>query len=138
MLSGNKLKTLDFSNNPLVKTFTVLNNELTDVTIGANTATGHTFQFGGNKLTSFSLKDATNLANSFVYLRDNDLTTLELPEGKTVKRLWADGNAFTLAQLYALKSLASQTFTYATTFTKAQAQQPYAIAESINVNGTVV
>ena len=137
VLSGNKLTSLDFTNNPLVKTFTVLNNELTDVTIGANTASGHTFQFGGNKLTSFSLKDATNLATSFVYLRDNDLTSLELPEGKTVRRIWADGNAFTLAQLYAMKSLATQTFTYATTYTKAQAQKPYVIAESINVGETV-
>lgn len=126
VLSGNKLKTLDFSNNPLVKTFTVLNNQLTDVTIGANTAKGHTFQFGGNKLTKFSLKDATNLSTSFVYLRDNNLTELELPAA--VRRIWVDGNDFTLAQLYALKGMATQTFTYATTFTKENAQAPLQIA----------
>jgi len=126
VLSGNKLKTLDFSNNPLVKTFTVLNNQLTDVTIGANTAKGHTFQFGGNKLTKFSLKDATNLSTSFVYLRDNNLTELELPAD--VRRIWVDGNDFTLAQLYALKGMATQTFTYATTFTKENAQAPLQIS----------
>ena len=123
--SGNQLTTLDFSNNPLIKTFTCLNNQLTSVTIGANTAKGHTFQFGGNKLTKFSLKDATNLSTSFVYLRDNELTELELPTA--VRRIWVDGNNFTLAQLYAMKSLASQTFTYATTYTKENAQAPLAI-----------
>ena len=134
VLSGNKLTTLDFTNNPLVKTFTVLNNQLTDVNIGANTAKGHTFQFGGNKLTSFSLAEATDLATSFVYLRDNDLTSLTLPAA--VRRIWVDGNAFNLAQLYELKSLASQTFTYATTFTKEQAQQPYAI-DATSTTGTI-
>ncbi len=123
--SGNQLTTLDFSNNPLIKTFTCLYNQLTSVTIGANTAKGHTFQFGGNKLTKFSLKDATNLSTSFVYLRDNELTELELPTA--VRRIWVDGNNFTLAQLYAMKSLASQTFTYATTYTKENAQAPLAI-----------
>ena len=135
VLSGNKLQTLDFTNNPLIRTFTVLNNELTNVTIGANTAKGHTFQFGGNKLTSFSLKDATDLATSYVYLRDNSLTSLELPSN--VKRIWVDGNAFTLAQLADLKRLATQTFTYASTFTKPQAQAPYAIAESVKVGETI-
>lgn len=125
VLSGNKLTTLDFSNNPLVKTFTVLNNQLTDVTIGANTTKGHTFQFGGNKLTKFSLKDVTNLSTSYVYLRDNDLTELELPAA--VRRIWVDGNAFTLAQLYELKGMATQTFTYATLFTKESAQAPMQI-----------
>ena len=94
VLSGNQLTTLDFTNNPLIKTFTVLNNQLTDVKIGANTAKGHTFQFGGNKLTSFSLAEATDLATSFVYLRDNDLTSLTLPSA--VRRIWVDGNAFNL------------------------------------------
>ncbi|MBQ8712015.1 MAG: hypothetical protein IJ551_04225 [Prevotella sp.] len=125
VLSNNKIATLDFSNNPVIKTFTCLNNQLTSVTIGANTAKGHTFQFGGNKLTKFSLKDAKDLATSFVYLRDNELTELELPS--TVRRIWVDGNNFTLAQLYALKSLASQTFTYATLFTKENAQAPLEI-----------
>ena len=135
VLSGNKLQTLDFTNNPLIRTFTVLNNELTNVTIGANTAKGHTFQFGGNKLTSFSLKDVADVATSFVYLRDNSLTSLELPS--KVRRMWLDGNAFTLAQLAALKDSATQTFTYATTFTKPQAQAPYAIAESVKVGETI-
>lgn len=129
VLSGNKLQTLDFTNNPLIRTFTVLNNELTNVTIGANTAKGHTFQFGGNKLTSFSLKDVADVATSFVYLRDNSLTSLELPS--KVRRMWLDGNAFTLAQLAALKDSATQTFTYATTFTKPQAQAPYVIDKVI-------
>ncbi|MBQ8064615.1 MAG: hypothetical protein IJ200_03040, partial [Prevotella sp.] len=68
---------------------------------------------------------AKDLATSFVYLRDNELTELELPS--TVRRIWVDGNNFTLAQLYALKSLASQTFTYATLFTKENAQAPLEI-----------
>ena len=125
VLSNNKIETLDFSNNPIVKTFTCLNNQLTSVTIGANTAKGHTFQFGGNKLTKFSLKDATDLTTSFVYLRDNDLTELELPAA--VRRIWVDYNAFTLAQLYALKALATQTFTYATADPNKEAQAPMQI-----------
>ena len=126
VLSGNQLTTLDFTNNPLIKTFTCLNNQLTSVTIGANTAKGHTFQFGGNKLTTFSLAEATDLATSFVYLRDNELTSLDLPAN--VRRIWVDGNNFTLAQLYELKGKATQTFTYATTYTKAEAQAPLTIA----------
>ena len=135
MLTNNKIATLDFSNNPKLKSMTCLNNELTSVTVGANTATGHTFQFGGNKLTSFSLMDATNVTGAFVYLRDNDLTDLQLPSN--VRRIWVDGNAFNLKQLYELKSKATQTFTYATTFTKEYAQKPYEIPEQIDVNGTV-
>lgn len=135
MLSNNKITSLDFSNNPLIKTFTCLNNELTTVTIGTNTATGHTFQFGGNKLTSFSLMNATNIANAYVYLRDNELTELQLPSN--VRRIWIDGNAFTMAQVYELKPKATQTFTYATTYTKEYAQKPYEIPETINVNETV-
>ena len=134
VLTNNQLTTLDFTNNPLVKTFTVLNNQLTDVIIGANTNKNHTFQFGGNKLTTFSLADVANLSGSFVYLRDNDLTSIVLPAA--VKRLWVDGNAFNLAQLYELKAQATQTFTYATTFTKEQAQQPYAI-DATSTTGTV-
>ena len=132
VLTNNKISTLDFTANPLVKTFTCLNNELTNVTIGANTAKGHTFQFGGNKLTSFSLMECTNLANSYVYLRDNDLKELQLPSA--VRRIWVDGNAFTLSQLYELKGQATQTFTYATTFTKPEAQQPM----EITADGSVV
>ena len=135
VLSNNKITSLDFSNNKVIKTFTCLNNELTSVTIGANTATGHTFQFGGNKLTSFSLMQATSLANSYVYLRDNEINDLQLPAN--VRRIWVDGNAFTLSQLYELKSKATQTFTYATTYTKDYAQKPYQIPETIDVNGTV-
>lgn len=135
VLSNNKLKTLDFTNNPLVKTITCLNNELTSVTIGTNTAKGHTFQFGGNKLTSFSLMQATDLATSFVYLRDNQLSELKLPAA--VRRLWVDGNKFTLTQLNELKPLATQTFTYASTYTSEFAQAPYEIPEKIDVNGTV-
>ena len=132
VLTNNKISTLDFTANPLVKTFTCLNNELTNVTIGANTAKGHTFQFGGNKLTSFSLMECTNLATSYVYLRDNDLKELQLPSA--VSRIWVDGNALTLSQLYELKGLATKTFTYATTFTKPEAQQPM----EITANGSVV
>lgn len=135
VFSNNKLTELDFTNNPLVKTFTCLDNELTSVTIGDNTASGHTFQFGGNKLTTFSLKQATNLATSFVYLRNNQLTELELPAA--VRRIWVDGNKFTLAQLNEFKALATQTYTYATTFTGEFAQAPYEIPENINVNATV-
>ena len=132
VLTNNKISTLDFTANPLVKTFTCLNNELTNVTIGANTAKGHTFQFGGNKLTSFSLMECTNLATSYVYLRDNDLNELQLPSA--VRRIWVDGNALTLSQLYELKGQATQTFTYATTFTKPEAQQPM----EITADGSVV
>ena len=132
VLTNNKISTLDFTANPLVKTFTCLNNELTNVTIGANTAKGHTFQFGGNKLTSFSLMECTNLATSYVYLRDNDLKELQLPSA--VSRIWVDGNALTLSQLYELKGLATKTFTYATTFTKPEAQQPM----EITADGSVV
>lgn len=139
VLSGNKLTTLDVSKNVLAKTITVLNNQLATVNLGANTNKKHTINLGNNKLTAIDLSQFADASGSFIYLRDNDLTgdAIKLAEGKTVQRLWVDGNAFTLAQLYALKSLATQTFTYATTFTKAQAQQPYAIAEAIKVGETV-
>ena len=139
VLSGNKLTSLDLSKNTQAKTITVLNNQLNSITLGANANKNHSINLGNNKLTSVDLSQFSNLTGSYIYLRDNDLTgdAIRLPEGMTVKRLWVDGNAYTLAQLYALKSLATQTFTYATTFTKAQAQQPYAIAESINVGETV-
>ena len=131
MLTNNKVQTLDLSNNKILKTMTCLNNELTSVNIGANEAKNHTFQFGGNKLTTFSLKEVTNLSGSYVYLRDNELTEVELPAA--VKRLWLDGNNFTLAQLYAYKSMATQTFTYATTYTKESAQAPMTIEAKGNV-----
>ena len=137
VLTGNQLETLDFTSNPLVKTFQVLDNQLTSVTIGENTAKGHTFQFGGNKLTTFDLSKASDLATSFVYLRDNDLSEVVLPADATVRRFWLDGNAFTLAQLYELKSKATQTFTYATTYTKEYAQVPYEIAGSLSTGETV-
>ena len=139
VLSGNKLTTLDLSNNPVAKTITVLNNQLTSINLGANTATGHTINLGNNKLTSVDLSQFANTTNSFIYLRDNNLTgdAIKLPANAVVKRLWVDGNAFTLAQLYALKNLATQTFTYATTYTKAQAQAPYELPVKIDVNGTV-
>ena len=139
VLSGNKLTTLDLSNNPVAKTITVLNNQLTSINLGANTATGHTINLGNNKLTSVDLSQFANTTSSYIYLRDNSLTgdAIKLPANAVVKRFWLDGNAFTLAQLYALKSLATQTFTYATTYTKAQAQAPYELPVKIDVNGTV-
>ena len=135
VLSGNKLTSLDLTHNPVAKTITVLNNQLTSVTFGENTTSNHTINLGGNKLTSLSLKDATNITNSFVYLRDNELTSIELPAN--VKRLWVDGNNFTMTQLYELKGKVSQTFTFATTFTKPQAQAPYAIAEKMEIGASV-
>ena len=139
VLSGNKLTTLDLSNNPVAKTITVLNNQLTEVILGANTATKHTIQFGGNKLAAIDLSQFTDVTGAYLRLRDNifaEATAIMLPEGQKVKQLWVDGNAFTLSQLYAAKSL-TQTFTYATTYTKAQAQAPYELPVKIDVNGTV-
>ena len=136
VLSGNKLTTLDLSKNTVAKTITVLNNQLTEVTLGANTATKHTIQFGGNKLAAIDLSQFTDVTGAYLRLRDNifaEATAIKLPEGQKVKQLWVDGNAFTLSQLYAAKSLATQTFTYATT----QAQAPYELPVKIDVNGTV-
>ncbi len=136
-LSNNKLTTLDFTNNPLIKTFTVLNNELTAVTFGVNTTKNHTIQFGGNKLTGIDLTGFTTYSGTYLRLRDNNISNaadIILPG--TINQLWADGNALSLSELYALKSKA-KTLTYATLFESEQAQQPYAIAESIEVNGTV-
>lgn len=137
ILSNNKLKTLDFTNNPLIKTFTVLNNELTSVTFGENTAKNHTIQFGENKLTGIDLSGFKTFSGTYLRLRDNNISkaaNIVLP-GK-IGQIWADGNALPLNELYELKSKA-KTVTYASTYTKAQAQQPYAIAESINVGETV-
>lgn len=137
VLSGNKLKTLDFTNNPLIKTFTVLNNELTSVTFGENTVKNHTIQFGGNNLTGINLSGFKTFSGTYLRLRDNNISkaaNIVLP-GK-IGQIWADGNALPLNELYELKSKA-KTVTYASTYTKAQAQQPYAIAESINVGETV-
>ena len=128
VLSNNKLTTLDLSNNTLLKTMTVMNNEIEEVVIGANTAKGHTIQFGGNKLKSIDLSQMTDISTSFVYLRDNvEMNDIVFPEGKTVRRLWVDGDAFTLAQLYDLKNKVSQTFTYATTYASATPQAPMTI-----------
>ncbi len=136
VLSNNKLKTLDFTNNPLVKTITCLNNELTSVTFGENTASKHTIQFGGNKLTTINLSGFTDFSGTYLRLRDNELTEIVLP-GK-INQIWADGNHFTLAQLYALQMLSQiKNFTYATSYTKEYAQAPYEIPEKIDVNGTV-
>ena len=129
VLSGNKLQTLDLSNNPLVKTLTVLNNGLTSVVFGSNTASKHTFNLGGNKLTSVDLTGLTDYSKSYLRFRDNELTEIKLP-GK-VGQIWVDGNAFTLSQLYALKAQAG-TFTYASTFTKENAQQPMEITADGN------
>jgi len=134
VLSGNKLTALDLSNNPLVKTLTVLNNALESVTFGENTNQKHTLNLGGNKLKTLDLTGFTTYSGTYLRVRDNELSEIKLP-GK-ISQIWADGNAFTLAQLYALKSQAN-TLTYASTFTKEQAQQPYVIAESINVGETV-
>ncbi len=123
--SGNQLTTLDLSSNPVAKTVTVLNNQLTSVIFGANTATKHTINVGGNKLTSLDLMQFADCSGTYLRARDNDLTEVKLPA--KVSQFWADGNAFTLAQLYDLKSMA-KTLTYATTFTKAEAQAPLTIA----------
>lgn len=134
VLSGNKLTSLDLSKNAVAKTITVLNNQLTSVTFGENTAAKHTINLGGNKLATLDLTQFTTFDGTYLRVRDNDLTEIKLP-GK-INQLWADGNAFTLAQLYALKDQA-KTLTYATTFTKPQAQAPYAIAENIKVGETI-
>ena len=134
VLSGNKLTALDLSNNPLVKTLTVLNNGLESVTFGANTTSKHTLNLGGNKLKSLDLTGFTTYSGTYLRVRDNELSEIKLP-GK-ISQIWADGNAFTLAQLYALKSQAN-TLTYATTFTKEQAQQPYEIPAVIAPGASV-
>ena len=121
VLSGNKLSVLDLSKNPLVKTLTVLNNELASVTFGENTTSKHTINLGGNKLTSVDLSGFTTYSGTYLRVRDNELKEIVLP-GK-IGQIWADGNAFTLSQLYALKSQAN-TLTYASTYTKPEAQQP--------------
>ena len=129
VLSGNKLSVLDLSKNPLVKTLTVLNNELASVTFGENTTSKHTINLGGNKLTSVDLSGFTTYSGTYLRVRDNELKEIVLP-GK-IGQIWADGNAFTLSQLYALKSQAN-TLTYASTYTKPEAQQPMAITADGN------
>ena len=129
VLSGNKLSVLDLSKNPLVKTLTVLNNELASVTFGENTASKHTINLGGNKLTSVDLSGFTTYSGTYLRVRDNELKEIVLP-GK-IGQIWADGNAFTLSQLYALKSQAN-TLTYASTYTKPEAQQPMVITADGN------
>ena len=131
VLSGNKLTALDLSKNPLVKTLTVLNNALTSVTFGENTTSKHTINLGGNKLSTIDLTGFANYSGTYLRVRDNELSEIVLP-GK-IGQIWADGNAFTLSQLYALKSLAG-TLTYATTYTSENAQQPM----EITVDGSTV
>ena len=126
VLSGNKLTTLDFTNNTLAKTITVLDNQLTSVTFGDNTATKHTIQLGGNKLTTIDLSKFADASGMYLRLRDNDLTGDAIKLPCAIKQLWADGNAFTLAQLYALKAQVG-TLTYATLYTKENAQAPMQI-----------
>ena len=134
VLSGNKLTSLDLTNNPVAKTITVLNNQLTSVTFGENTTSKHTINLGGNKLTSLDLTQFTTFDGMYLRVRDNELSEIKLP-GK-IKQLWADGNSFTMAQLYALKSQAG-TLTFTSVFTKPQAQAPYAIAEKMEIGASV-
>ena len=124
VLSGNQLTALDLSHNTLAKTVTVVNNQLSNVIFGANTATKHTINLGGNRLTMVDLSRFADASGTYLRLRDNDLTEVKLPV--KISQLWVDGNAFTLAQLYALKNMA-KTFTYATTYSKAEAQAPMSI-----------
>ena len=131
VLTNNKISSLDLTANPLVKTLTVLNNELTSVTFGDNTTSKHTINLGGNKLTSIDLSSFANYSGTYLRLRDNELSEIILPG--QIGQLWADGNALTLSQLYALKGQA-KTLTYATTFTKPEAQQPM----EITADGSVV
>ena len=134
VLSGNKLTSLDLTHNPVAKTITVLNNQLTSVTFGENTTSKHTINLGGNKLTSLDITQFTTFDGLYLRVRDNELSEIKLP-GK-IKQLWADGNSFTMAQLYELKALAG-TLTFTTTFTKPQAQAPYAIAEKMEIGASV-
>lgn len=129
VLSGNKLSTLDLTNNTVAKTITVLNNQLTNVIFGENTAIKHTINLGGNKLTSVDISKFSDASGTYLRVRDNDLTEVKLPV--KISQLWADGNAFTLTQLYALKSM-SKTLTFATSYTKPNAQAPMAIVAEGN------
>lgn len=127
--SGNQLTTLDLTNNNVAKTINLLNNQLTRVMFGANTAKNHTINIGGNQLTTIDVSQFTDYSGMYLRLRDNELTEIVLP-GK-IKLLWVDGNKFTLSQLFNLKGQ-TNTLTYVTLFNKPEAQAPMNIAADGN------
>ena len=132
-INANKFKAVDFTANTVLKSIYAQENEIESVVIGPNEAKGHTMNFSNNKLTSFSLADAANITTSYIYLRNNQLADSSVVLPTAVKRMWLDGNNFTLAGLYAYKAMATQTFTYATTFATEFAQAPLAITSEEGV-----
>lgn len=132
-INANKFKAVDFTANTVLKSIYAQENEIESVVIGPNEAKGHTMNFSNNKLTSFTLADVANISTSYIYLRNNQLADSSVVLPTAVKRMWLDGNNFTLAGLYAYKAMATQTFTYATTFATEFAQAPLAITSEEGV-----
>lgn len=102
--------TWDISANPNLKSLYALNNELTSVVLGAKTAAKPFFNFNNNKLESLDATGIEDVANATLFLMGNQLTALQLPEGK-LKTLNISKNNFTLATLPA--TTVAKNLTYA-------------------------
>ena len=114
---------LDLSTNPTIKSVYALTNELTSVKIGNNTASKPYFSFNENKLTSFDATGIEDAANATLFLMNNKLTEITLPNTK-MKSINISKNNFTLATLPAPS--VAKFFTYAP-------QNDYVIAKSYKV-----
>ena len=126
-LSDNKFEgALDLSTNPGLKSVYCLNNALTSVNMGNNTANKPYFSFNNNKLTSFDASGISDIANGTLFLMNNQLTEFTMPE-KGVKTINLAGNKFTLATL---PRYSSTKFTYAP-------QADLTLEESYDVNDEI-
>lgn len=126
-LSDNKFEgALDLSTNPGLKSVYCLNNALTSVNMGNNTAKKPYFSFNNNKLTSFDASGISDIANGTLFLVGNQLTEFTVPE-KGIKTLNLSSNKFTLATL---PRYSSSKFTYAP-------QADLSVEESYKVNDEI-
>ena len=123
-LSNNPLGTLDLTPYTTIKILYALNCGLTEAKLGNNNVAKCYFSLNNNKLTSIDASAQTSLSNGSLFLMNNDLTEVKLPE--TVKALNITGNKFDLAGLYALTQSAT-----ITTLT-ASSMQDLTIADVIN------
>jgi len=123
-VSNNPLGTLDLTPYTNIKSLYALNCELTEVNLGTSNVAKPYFSLNNNKLTKVDASKQTELSNGSLFLMNNNLTELLLPE--KVKTVNITDNRFDLASLYALTTSSA-----ITTLTAAK-MQDYVIAETIN------
>lgn len=97
-LSNNKFKTADLSANTKLKSLYFLNNELEDINLGDNTTLSY-ISLNNNKFTKLDLSKQTGLgAKASVFVTDNNLTELILPD-QDIRTVNIARNKFDLSTL---------------------------------------